>query len=165
MRLPVLDGTTEEGRKQLTQKSLPIAKSRSWEHYLLALIPNMFETMKAERGIGLAAPQVGQLIRIFITQIDGQKLVFINPKITDCSVDTEEHREGCLSLPGRTFDITRPSRITVAAMDENLRPFGLEATGLLARCIMHEMDHLDGILIEDLAAAQNEAALNIGFPS
>lgn len=122
----------------------------------LNLIDDMFATMYAEGGVGLAAPQVGVLKRIFVADCEqteegpGKPLVFINPEILEESGAVTDS-EGCLSVPGRHALVTRPERVKVQALDRNMEPFTLEAEGLLARCICHENDHLNGILYVDKA--------------
>ena len=113
------------------------------------LIDDMFETMYDSNGVGLAAPQVGVLKRIVVIDVmDGNPLVLINPEI----VETEGEQtgpEGCLSLPGLEGEVTRPERVVCKALDRNMDEITVEGEGLLARCICHELDHLDGILYKD----------------
>lgn len=115
---------------------------------LRQLIDDMFDTMHAAQGIGLAAPQVGRLERIAIVDVEHRPLVLVNPEIVaDRGSDRAE--EGCLSIPDIYGDVTRPAQVTVRALDREGRPFELEATGLLARAIQHEIDHLHGKLFID----------------
>ncbi len=113
------------------------------------LIDDMFETMYDSNGVGLAAPQVGILKRIVVIDVmDGNPLVLINPEI----IETEGEQtgpEGCLSLPGLEGEVTRPERVVCKALDRNMEEITVEGEGLLARCICHELDHLDGILYKD----------------
>lgn len=110
------------------------------------LISDMFETMYEANGVGLAAPQVGVLKRIFVIDTTGEDpLVFINPEITEAS-GSQTGYEGCLSLPGKTGTVTRPAKVKAKALDINMKPFEIEAEGLLARAICHEYDHLEGHL-------------------
>lgn len=116
------------------------------------LIDDMFETMYANGGIGLAAPQVGVSKRIFVvdTKAIGEKLAMINPRIVSMSrKDLEPYTEGCLSLPGIEAEILRPRKIMVEYLDPEGKERKLTAEGLLARVIQHENDHLDGILLVD----------------
>ena len=113
------------------------------------LIDNMFETMYAEDGVGLAAPQVGILKRIAIVDIqEDNKIVLINPEIIE-----EEGKavmeEGCLSIPGETGDVIRAEKIKVRTLDRDGNEIEFKAEGLEARAIQHEIDHLDGILFID----------------
>jgi peptide deformylase len=112
------------------------------------LIADMFETMDAAKGIGLAANQVGVARRIAIVDVDEDRFALVNPRI----IETEGRaaaEEGCLSIPEIYGDVTRPDRVVVEALDANGNPFRKEATGLKARAIQHEIDHLDGILFLD----------------
>ena len=110
------------------------------------LIEDMFDTLYESGGVGLAAPQVGILKRIFVTDDTGENpLVFINPEILMSSGEQTGY-EGCLSVPGKTGIVTRPQYVKVGAYDKDMKYFELEATDLLARCICHESDHLDGHL-------------------
>jgi peptide deformylase len=115
------------------------------------IVSDMFETMYAAPGIGLAATQVDiqcQIIVIDISQDRDQPLCLINPEIVARSGD-EEMEEGCLSVPGHYETVRRAERVTVRALGQDGKPFELEADGLLAVCIQHEMDHLDGKLFVD----------------
>ena len=110
----------------------------------------LFEVMHKEKGIGLAAVQVGQLIRLFITHIPQDiPRVFINPAITETSLTMAEYEEGCLSIPGINADVIRPVAVKVQAWDEEGKAFSLSTDGLLSRTIQHEIDHLDGKLFID----------------
>jgi peptide deformylase len=115
------------------------------------LIDDMAETMYAAPGIGLAATQVNvheRVVVIDISETHDALQVFINPEIVAQS-GTEESEEGCLSVPGIFDKVTRAERVTVRALDRNGQPFQLEADGLLAVCIQHEMDHLMGKVFVD----------------
>ncbi|MCR5778641.1 MAG: peptide deformylase [Lachnospiraceae bacterium] len=110
------------------------------------LIDDMIETMYASNGVGLAAVQVGVLKRIVVMDTTGEDLhVLINPKIVETSGE-QTGSEGCLSVPGKMGQVTRPNYAKVVYLDENMQPAELEGTELLARCICHECDHLDGKL-------------------
>lgn len=110
------------------------------------LIEDMIETMYEANGVGLAAPQVGILKRIVVIDTTGEDLyVLINPRIMETSGEQTGY-EGCLSVPGKTGMVTRPNYVKVRALDENMEPFELEGTELLARAICHELDHLEGHL-------------------
>ena len=117
------------------------------------LIEDMLETMYESYGVGLAAPQVGVLKRIVVIDCSEEQNdphIFINPEIIEKQGEQTGY-EGCLSLPGKRGIVTRPNYVKVKAMDTAMRPFELEAEGLLARAVCHECDHLDGILYMDLA--------------
>lgn len=112
------------------------------------LIDDMFETMYEADGCGLAAPQVGIRKRIVTIDCGDQPLVLINPVILETS-GTQTGSEGCLSVPGKVGIVTRPNYAKVRAFDENMQEFEVEGTELLARCLCHEIDHLDGHLYVD----------------
>ena len=114
------------------------------------LAEQMFETMYANKGIGLAAVQVGKLIRLFITHVpnDGPR-VFINPEVVETSVEQGTYEEGCLSIPEVNADLIRPAGVKVQAWNLKGRPFSMDAEDLLARVIQHELDHLNGVLFID----------------
>ena len=119
------------------------------------LIDDMFETMYEAPGIGLAAPQVNISKRIFTIDIQDDEeahgpFVMINPKFTVTEGEIESI-EGCLSVPGYVGDVKRFERVVCAGIDRNGKKIELEGTGLFARCLQHEMDHLDGILYTDKA--------------
>lgn len=110
------------------------------------LIEDMFETMYEANGVGLAAPQVGILKRIFVIDTTGEDpICMINPVILETSGE-QTGQEGCLSVPGKSGEVTRPNYVKVRAYNEDMECFELEATELMARAILHENDHLDGHL-------------------
>jgi peptide deformylase len=112
------------------------------------LVEDMFETMDASQGVGLAANQVGVARRVAVVDADGDRFAMINPTI----VETEGRstaEEGCLSIPDIFGDVTRPERVVIEALDPSGTLYRKEATGLKARAIQHEIDHLDGILFLD----------------
>ena len=112
----------------------------------MQLIEDMFETMYETNGVGIAAPQVGVLKRIVCMDVgDGNQYVMINPEILELSGE-QTGMEGCLSVPGKRGQVTRANYAKVKALDENMEEIIIEGEELLARCIQHECDHLDGIL-------------------
>ena len=122
-----------------------------------ALLPRMFATMYRAPGIGLAAPQVG--VDLAVTVIDlmpedkPAPLVFINPEIVAVSTELATREEGCLSLPGQYAEVSRPARVKVRYEDQAGARLELEAEGLLAACLQHEIDHLNGVLFVDYLSA------------
>ena len=129
---------------------------------LARFVEDLYASMEADRGIGLAAPQVGRSIRVFVTGIDDdRKRVFINPEIVATSPELVEYEEGCLSFPGLYFMVKRPESLRIQAFNERGKPFTLEADGLLARVILHEYDHLDGkLFIDRITPLKRERALS-----
>ena len=109
----------------------------------------MFATMDAARGVGLAANQVGVDRRVAVVDADGTRIAMINPRILESSESRATQEEGCLSIPDIFADVTRPAAVTLEALDAEGNPYRIEASGLLARAIQHEIDHLDGILFID----------------
>jgi peptide deformylase len=129
---------------------------------LRRLIDDMFETMHAAKGIGLAAPQVGRLERITVIDIEGgkQPIALVNPEIV-AQEGTIKGEEGCLSIPDVFGDVERASRVVVRAIDRDGRPFEVEGHDLLARCLQHEIDHLHGkLFIDHLSVLKRRAALD-----
>ncbi|MBU1665108.1 MAG: peptide deformylase [Gammaproteobacteria bacterium] len=127
-----------------------------------ALIADMAETMYAAPGIGLAATQVDRHVRLILVDTSESKndlKVFINPEILEASGQSE-HEEGCLSVPGIYDTVTRPERIRVRALNSLGQPFELEADDLLAVCIQHEIDHLNGkVFVEYLSRLKQDRIL------
>jgi len=134
----------------LRKKSAPVEKITP---EILDLIKEMKETLKnAENGVGLAAPQIGVNIRLFVIideLVKDDHSVFINPEITQVSKKTATEEEGCLSLPGDWRELPRADKVTIKAVDENGKKFKMKAKGILARLMLHEVDHLDGVLFVD----------------
>lgn len=133
---------------RLREKARPVAQV---DERVRRLADDMLETMYAAPGIGLAATQVGVPLRVVVIDISedhSQPLVLINPEIV-AREGEEEMEEGCLSVPGIYERVRRAARVRVRALDREGRPFEREADGLLAVCIQHEIDHLDGKLFVD----------------
>jgi len=127
------------------------------------LARDMLQTMYSSDGIGLAAPQVAVNKQLIVVDVEPDNaarppLVLINPKVTRTSKELCTGQEGCLSIPGVYLDVIRPAAIEVSFKDENGRPQCLQASELLARCILHEMDHLTGVMFVD--RVDNQLALN-----
>jgi peptide deformylase len=130
------------------------------------LARDMLRSMYAARGIGLAAPQVGVHKQLLVIDLDLDEpatppLVLINPEITASGASFNTYEEGCLSIPGVYLNVVRPSVVEVSFRDEQGRPRRLKADGLMARCIQHEMDHLNGVLFVDRVT--DELSLNEGL--
>lgn len=118
------------------------------------LIEDMLDTMYEANGVGLAAPQVGILKRIVVIDVTGEDpYVLINPRIIETSGE-QTGQEGCLSVPGKSGQVTRPNYVKAEALDVNMQPFVLEGTELLARAICHELEHLDGHLYVEKAEGE-----------
>lgn len=120
------------------------------------LVRDMFDTMYHAEGVGLAAPQVGVSRRITVLDVPGEEdeaprtvVALINPEIVRASEETEKGVEGCLSIPGIEESVLRPARVSVTALSPNGEEVRLDAEGLLARALQHEIDHLDGVLFLD----------------
>ena len=140
----------------LRQATTPVTKITD---EIRDLIEDMFDTMRHARGIGLAAPQVGRTERLAVIEIDDVPLVIINPEIIE-RAGKAKAEEGCLSIPDIYADVERPKEVTVRAMDQDWQVIEIEATDLLARCLQHEIDHLDGRLFLDyLSVLKRTAAL------
>ncbi|HTI02149.1 MAG TPA: peptide deformylase [Acidisoma sp.] len=122
-----------------------------------ALAQRMLATMYAAPGIGLAAPQVGVDLRLAVVDLQPDDkpapIILINPKVEKTSTEEVTREEGCLSIPGQYADVTRPERVTVSYEDLDGHTQTIEADGLLATCLQHEIDHLDGILFVDHLSA------------
>lgn len=128
------------------------------------LVAGMKATLKEYNGLGLAAPQVGEPLRVFIVDLSAMDItaevqVFINPEILETS-GSAEFEEGCLSFPGIYQRLTRPERVKIKALDENGKEFVMEVDGLSARAILHENDHLDGVLFIDHFSSISRALID-----
>ena len=121
------------------------------------LLPRMFATMYEAPGIGLAAPQIGQKLRFLVVDVQPNEtrapMALINPEIVARSAELVPREEGCLSLPGQFAEIVRPARVKVRYQDETGARREVEADGLLAACLQHEIDHLEGVLFVDHLSA------------
>jgi peptide deformylase len=146
-QLPILDFPDP----RLRTRAAPVDLSHVASPEFQQLLDDMFETMYAAPGIGLAASQVDVHKRFMVIDISEDRSaprVFVNPQVTARSGE-QVYQEGCLSVPGIFADVTRADAITVTALDRHGVPFELHADGLLAVCIQHEMDHLEGKLFVD----------------
>lgn len=113
------------------------------------LIDDMIETMYEADGVGLAAPQVGILKRIFVIDVGEGPIILINPRVVETSGE-QSGQEGCLSVPGKSGMVTRSNYVKVIGLNENMEPIEVEGTELLARALLHENDHLDGHMYTEL---------------
>ena len=143
MILPIL----QIGDEILSKKCLPVD---SIDGELIKLLDDMKQTLADAKGAGLAAPQVGKNIRVFIVDTDDGYYEFINPKILGTS-GSQYGVEGCLSVKGKWGDVKRPRKVTVEALDRNGKKFKVVARDFFARAVCHENDHLDGILYVEKA--------------
>lgn len=145
------------GHSVLRQEAAPITADNSGE--LKKLVDDMFETMYAAEGCGLAAPQIGKSIRLVVIDADvlgdeypeckGRKFVLINPEVTILEGEEVGRNEGCLSLPGLSENVNRVEHIRLKWLDEEMNPHEEEMSGFLARIVQHECDHLDGKVYMD----------------
>ena len=117
------------------------------------LIQDMLDTMYEALGVGLAAPQVGVLRRIVVIDVGEGPIILVNPEILETSGE-QTGEEGCLSVPGKSGQVTRPDYVKVKALNEDMEEVELEGTGLLARAFCHEIDHLDGKMYVDLVEGE-----------
>ncbi len=125
------------------------------------LIADMFETMYAAEGIGLAAPQVGRSERLAVVDVEGKKFAIINPEIVSSGGALDKAEEGCLSIPDIYGDVERPSEVTIRFTDENGSEREESGTALLGRCFQHEIDHLDGkLFIDYLSPLKRRSAIS-----
>ena len=119
---------------------------------LRRLIGDMFETMYRAEGVGLAAPQVGISRRVIVVDVHDDEVkpfALVNPRLVESSKETEKGEEGCLSIPGLSAAVERAAHVVVEGLDRDGNPLRVEGGGLLARCLQHEIDHLDGVLFID----------------
>lgn len=144
------------GDPVLRQETVPVAQVTP---ALLQLIDDMFETMHAAKGVGLAAPQVGRMERVAIVEVDGASHVLINPEIVEHE-GTLKWEEGCLSIPEIYGDVMRSARVVVRATGRDGQPVELEGTELFGVAMQHEIDHLHGkLFIDHLSFLKRQKAL------
>ena len=146
------------GDKVLRQNAKRISKV---DNSIRKLTKEMLQSMYAAKGIGLAAPQIGINKELLVIDVNfedsaADPLILINPEITDYGTTLNSYEEGCLSIPGVYLNVVRPSTIKLRFRDEMGRPRKMKADGLLARCIQHEMDHLNGILFVDRVTSKED---------
>ncbi|MDP8946507.1 MAG: peptide deformylase [Actinomycetota bacterium] len=141
----------------------PVLKTRAspvetFDGSLSDLAEAMLATMRKHEGVGLAANQVGRLKRILVAAVEDEEFVLVNPVVEESAGTTEKEPEGCLSIPGIQVEVDRPTAIRVSAQDASGTPLELQASGLLARILQHEIDHLDGVLILDRTDRESRKA-------
>ena len=137
------------GDPVLREKAQPVPEVNA---ELRALIADMFETMYAAEGVGLAAPQIGLGIRVIVVDPHDevtQPFALFNAEVVSKGAETDKSEEGCLSIPGIRDVVERPTTVVVEALDVEGKPVRIEADGFLARVLQHEVDHLDGVLFLD----------------
>src|SRR3954466_16201805 len=143
--------------REVTLLGNPVLRKRATEvaevtEEMKQLIADMFETMYAEEGVGLAGPQVGESVRVIVVDPheDGfEPFALINPRIVEFSDETARAEEGCLSIPGLREVVERSTAITGEGLDRDGKPVRMESEGFVARILQHEVDHIDGILFLD----------------
>ena len=148
------------GSPVLRQRAAPVA---TVDAAVRELVDDLFDTMRAAKGVGLAANQVGIAHRVAVVDVgddDPPPLVLVNPRIVTASDEHETAEEGCLSIPEIYGEVSRPDRIVLEAQDREGQPYRRELEGLVARAVQHEIDHLDGILFLDhLSMLKRQRAL------
>ena len=144
---------------------VPGVEVDAFDDELRALVADLLETMYYAEGIGLAAPQIGVSLRVCVLDLrdednpEGGRWVFVNPLIVESSDEEEKAPEGCLSIPEMEDVVTRSARVTVRGFDAEGEAIEVEAEGLLARALQHEIDHLDGVLFIDRLSTFKRRAL------
>lgn len=147
------------GSPVLRQRAQPVAPADSG---VRELVDDLFETMRAAKGVGLAANQVGVAQRVAVVDVGeefGPPLVLINPRIVEAGSERESAEEGCLSIPDVYADVDRAHAIVLEALDRDGQPYRIPITGFRARAVQHEIDHLDGILFLDRLSAVKRGLL------
>ncbi len=150
-KILVVDNPNE--RRILRAKAKKVSR---YDAYLERLVADLWETMREAPGVGLAAPQIGESIRVLVAEYEDEAVALVNPEIIKRSEDEELGTEGCLSIPGYVGDdVARATAITIKARDPKGKEIRVKAQGWFARILQHEIDHLDGILYTDHIPASN----------
>ena len=147
------------GSPVLRQRALPVA---AVDDEVRELVDDLFETMRAAKGVGLAANQIGIARRVAVVDVgedDPPPLVLVNPRIVAASEQQETAEEGCLSIPDIYGDVERALSVTLEALDRDGKPYRAELAGFKARAVQHEIDHLDGVLFLDHLSAVKRGLL------
>ncbi len=142
-RVLKINEETDDAKLRKRSREVDVINKR-----IITLLDDMAQTMREANGVGLAAPQVGVLRRVVVADAGDGLVEFINPVLVEWSGE-QCGPEGCLSVPDRQEEVKRPMYVTVDAIDRNGQPFTMKASGLMARCLCHEIDHLDGVLYID----------------
>ena len=150
------DGVLRENAKRISKV----------DNSIRILAKEMLQSMYAAKGIGLAAPQIGIQKELLVIDVNfedsaAEPLILINPEISDYGTTLNSYEEGCLSIPGVYLNVVRPSTIKLKFRDEMGRPRKMKADGLLARCIQHEMDHLNGVLFVDRVTSKEDLNMEL----
>ena len=138
----------EVGDPCLTKVCRPVTEFNDRLHELL---DDMADTLEEAGGVGLAAPQVGILRRVVVVDAGDEDIELVNPEVVEVSEETQTGLEGCLSLPGKYGIVTRPEHVVIRAQDRNGDWYEYEGDEILARCFLHEIDHLDGHMYTEIA--------------
>jgi peptide deformylase len=147
------------GSPVLRQRAQPVSPA---DPRIGQLVDDLFETMRAAKGVGLAANQVGVAQRVAVVDVGedlGPPLVLINPRIVEAGTERESAEEGCLSIPDVFSEVDRAHTIVLEALDRDAQPYHITITGFKARAVQHEIDHLDGILFLDRLSAVKRGLL------
>jgi peptide deformylase len=140
--------------------TLPALEVTTFDKELRVLVKDLSETMLEAPGVGLAAPQIGVSLRVFVFDVEDDLGHLVNPVLRVIGEEDQEGDEGCLSFPGLSFPTVRRQRVVATGMNMHGEPMTIDGSDLLARCIQHEVDHLDGILfIDRLDKAQRKEAM------
>ncbi len=138
----------------------PADEVRAFDRELAALVRDLLETVDHPGRAGLAAPQIGVSARVFSYNVDGEIGHLVNPKVVDLSDETQDGDEGCLSIPGIWAPTVRAMHAVVEGFDVHGEPLRLSGSGLMARCLQHEVDHLDGtVFLDRLTGEARKTAL------
>jgi len=140
-------------KRVLHNRAKPVEFVWPYQNHILA--EQMIEFMRTNKGIGLAAPQIGKSLRVFVMEVQGRARACFNPEIVESSTVMAEFQEGCLSFPGESCNISRPDTIIVRYQDARGEWTETNLVGLEARCFQHELDHLDGVTMYDRLKEQN----------
>jgi len=141
--------------RQILTMDKPVLRAKAkkvsrFDTYIERLVADLWETMRDAPGVGLAAPQIGESVRVFVAEFEGEQVAFVNPEIIKRSDETVLGTEGCLSIPGYVGDnVPRATAVTVKGRDPKGKEIRIKAEGWFARILQHEIDHLDGILYID----------------